>query len=117
MNSGLYALAGASATATAAAWANRLLEPITNVSNVYLGLSLAATGRGVGWPVPPGLAPFGSASAPLLPAGLGFPARSCGRVAAPGGREPAGWAAPGSGPPAPAGGFPASPGSERTSVA
>ena len=39
MNSGLYALAGDSATATAAAWANRLDEPMTNVSNVYFGLS------------------------------------------------------------------------------
>ena len=46
MNSGLYALAGASATATAAAWANRLLEPMTKVSKVYFGLSrwLAALG-------------------------------------------------------------------------
>src|SRR5882724_4418511 len=41
MNSGLYALAGASATATAAACANRLLEPITNVSKVYFGFSRA----------------------------------------------------------------------------
>ena len=32
MNSGLYALAGASATALAAACANRFEEPITNVS-------------------------------------------------------------------------------------
>ena len=32
MNSGLYAFAGASATAFAAACANRLDEPITNVS-------------------------------------------------------------------------------------
>ena len=39
MNSGLYAFAGDSATATAAAWANRLDEPMTNVSNVYFGLS------------------------------------------------------------------------------
>ena len=39
MNSGLYALAGDSATATAAAWANRLDEPMTNVSKVYFGLS------------------------------------------------------------------------------
>ena len=43
MNSGLYALAGASATATAAAWANRLLEPMTKVSNMYLGLSRAGS--------------------------------------------------------------------------
>ena len=39
MNSGLYALPGASATATAAAWANRLDEPMTKVSKVYFGLS------------------------------------------------------------------------------
>src|SRR3954468_3326315 len=39
MNSGLYAFAGDSATATDAAWANRLDEPMTNVSNVYFGLS------------------------------------------------------------------------------
>jgi hypothetical protein len=35
MKSGLYAFAGDSATATAAAWANLLLAPMTNVSNVY----------------------------------------------------------------------------------
>ena len=34
MNSGLYARAGASAIATAAAWANRLDAPMTNVSKV-----------------------------------------------------------------------------------
>src|SRR2546429_463819 len=39
MNSGLYALAGDSATATLAACANRLDEPMTKVSNVYFGLS------------------------------------------------------------------------------
>ena len=38
MNSGLYALAGASATATAAAWANRFDWPMTKLSKVYLGL-------------------------------------------------------------------------------
>jgi hypothetical protein len=38
MNSGLYALAGASATATAAAWAKRLDPPITKVSKPYFGL-------------------------------------------------------------------------------
>src|SRR3954451_23968915 len=37
MNNGLYARAGASATATAAAWANRLLLPMTKLSNTYLG--------------------------------------------------------------------------------
>jgi hypothetical protein len=39
MNRGLYAFAGDSATATDAACANRLDEPITNVSNMYFGLS------------------------------------------------------------------------------
>src|SRR6266704_1154885 len=43
MNSGLYALAGASATATAAACAKRLLEPMTKVSNRYFGLSRPAS--------------------------------------------------------------------------
>src|SRR5215472_17263625 len=51
MNSGLYAFAGASATATAAACANRLLDPMTNVSKVYFGLSLVRPGRG--WPAGP----------------------------------------------------------------
>src|SRR5436190_3234006 len=37
MKSGLYACAGASATASAAAWAKRFDEPITNRSNVYFG--------------------------------------------------------------------------------
>src|SRR5437867_439550 len=37
MKRGLYACAGASATARAAAWAKRFDEPITNRSNVYLG--------------------------------------------------------------------------------
>ena len=37
MKSGLYAWAGASATASAAACANRLDDPITNRSNVYFG--------------------------------------------------------------------------------
>src|SRR6266498_1730531 len=37
MKSGLYACAGASATARAAACAKRLDEPITNRSNVYFG--------------------------------------------------------------------------------
>ena len=42
MKSGLYACAGASATASAAAWAKRFDEPITNRSNVYFGLDPAA---------------------------------------------------------------------------
>src|SRR3954453_16229989 len=51
MNSGLYALAGASATATAAACANRLPEPITKVSKVYFGLSRAGSTRVAARPV------------------------------------------------------------------
>ena len=51
MKSGLYALAGASATATAAAWANRLLAPMTKVSKVYLGFSrVSSTCSGTCWP-------------------------------------------------------------------
>src|SRR6266576_1667540 len=43
MKSGLYACAGASATARAAACAKRFDEPITNRSNVYLGFMPAST--------------------------------------------------------------------------
>ena len=39
MKSGLYAWAGASATASAAACAKRFDEPMMNVSNVYFWLS------------------------------------------------------------------------------
>src|SRR6516165_9815928 len=39
MKSGLYACAGASATASAAAWAKRFDEPMTKSSKVYFGLS------------------------------------------------------------------------------
>jgi len=39
MNNGLYARAGASATATAAACAKRFDAPMTKVSNVYFSLS------------------------------------------------------------------------------
>ncbi len=39
MNSGLYARAGASATATAAAWLNRFDAPMTKVSKVYFSFS------------------------------------------------------------------------------
>src|SRR5262245_44907412 len=46
MKSGLYAWAGASATASAAACANRFEEPITNESNVYFWL-ISNAGRGV----------------------------------------------------------------------
>ena len=46
MKSGLYACAGASAIASAAACANRFDEPITNESNVYFGLIAAPSGRG-----------------------------------------------------------------------
>src|SRR5674476_1422615 len=52
MSSGLYDLPGASATATAAAWAKRFDGPMTNVSSVYFGLSRAwsclAFGDGLG---------------------------------------------------------------------
>src|SRR6476620_5510316 len=58
MKSGLYACAGASATASAAAWANRLDEPITKMSNVYLGL---APGCGSAVGVARGAAPAASA--------------------------------------------------------
>ena len=38
-NSGLYARAGASATATAAAWLKRFDAPMTNVSKMYFSFS------------------------------------------------------------------------------
>jgi hypothetical protein len=38
----LYALPGASATATAAAWAKRFELPMTKVSKVYFGFSRAS---------------------------------------------------------------------------
>jgi hypothetical protein len=50
MKSGLYACAGASATASAAACAKRFDEPITKRSNVYFGLSSTSTSpRAVPW--------------------------------------------------------------------
>src|SRR5215831_14998099 len=99
MNSGLYAFAGASATATAAACAKRLLDPMTNVSNVYLGLSRAWVGAARGSPGPPPGTSLGRwCSAPKGPAGW-----------AP--RWTPGWPLPGTGGtpagPAPAGGAPA----------
>src|SRR5690606_16567087 len=61
MNNGLYARDGASATATAAAWANRFDAPMTKVSNVYFSFSFVFDVWGwagavygcpaVGWPV------------------------------------------------------------------
>ena len=45
MKSGLYACAGASATARAAAWANRFDEPMTNESKVYFALKPPLSGR------------------------------------------------------------------------
>ena len=45
MKSGLYACAGASATASAAAWAKRFDEPITKESNVYFALKPPLSGR------------------------------------------------------------------------
>ena len=69
MNSGLYALAGASATATAAACANRLLEPMTNVSKVYFEFSRVPPSLGAG-----GIAPGPPGSALILAAVLAAPA-------------------------------------------
>ena len=48
MKSGLYACAGASATASAAAWAKRFDEPMTNESNVYFALKPPLSGRPAG---------------------------------------------------------------------
>jgi hypothetical protein len=45
MKSGLYACAGASATASAAAWANRFDDPMTKESKVYLALNPPLSGR------------------------------------------------------------------------
>ena len=45
MKSGLYACAGASATASAAAWAKRFDEPMTKESNVYFVLKPPLSGR------------------------------------------------------------------------
>ena len=42
-------MAGASATATAAAWANRLLAPMTKVSKVYFGLSRVSSTCSGSW--------------------------------------------------------------------
>src|SRR5437868_6578427 len=77
MNNGLYALAGCSATATAAACANRFDEPITNVSNVYFGLRRACSDAPEPCPPPPEepepvLGPPGAPDAPgPLPVGPG----------------------------------------------
>src|SRR6266581_4000579 len=49
MKSGLYACAGASATASAAAWAKRFEEPITNESNVYFTLKPPLYSDGVAY--------------------------------------------------------------------
>src|SRR5215217_2096653 len=57
MKSGLYACAGASATARAAACAKRFDEPITNESKVYFGFRPSMRGLGFGsgsgLPLPP----------------------------------------------------------------
>src|SRR4051794_35393852 len=94
MNSGLYAFAGDSATATDAAWANRLDDPMTNVSNVYFGLSrLPALSAGMAprlSPRPvPGPTPRGGSSRMLL--GRTDMPVSPGRAAV---ATPAGMAAP-----------------------
>src|SRR5215210_2348948 len=49
MKSGLYAWAGASATASAAAWAKRFEEPITNESKVYFAFSPTLCGSRRCW--------------------------------------------------------------------
>src|SRR5712691_9380570 len=71
MKSGLYACAGASATASAAAWAKRFDEPITKESNVYFALKPPLSGR-------PGMrsttAGPGSGSSPSSSSMLLFPA-------------------------------------------
>jgi hypothetical protein len=46
MKSGLYACAGASATARAAAWAKRFDEPMTKLSNVYFGFAPGCASAG-----------------------------------------------------------------------
>src|SRR5689334_1016239 len=48
MNNGLYALAGDSATATAAACAKRFDDPMTKVSNMYFGFSRLPSGVAAG---------------------------------------------------------------------
>src|ERR1044072_7404122 len=54
MKSGLYACAGASATASAAACAKRFDDPITNESKVYFGFSPIPTRSPPGTPSGPG---------------------------------------------------------------
>jgi hypothetical protein len=78
MNSGLYALAGDSATATEAACANRLDEPMTNVSNMYFGLSRLPS---------PGLAGSRRSSRPVPPPTAGG---RCGRTGPAGTRRASG---------------------------
>src|SRR3954468_12730424 len=75
MNSGLYAFAGDSATATDAACAKRLEEPMTNVSNMYLGLSLLPPVSGAGGRAGlsgPRVSP-GGATIPVAPMCIGSP--------------------------------------------
>src|SRR5215470_20013971 len=86
MNSGLYALAGASATATAAAFANRLLEPMTNVSKVYFLFSRDCSPDGrAAVPVAGSAAQLRSGNGSAWVAGCGLssgvsPGRSSGRT-------------------------------------
>ena len=78
MNSGLYARAGASATATAAAWLNRFEAPITKVSNRYFSLSRLCAARRPGR----GGAELRTARRPARPAGLPMCGSSAARAAA-----------------------------------
>src|SRR3954453_4214045 len=82
MKSGLYACAGASATASAAAWAKRFEEPITNESNVYFALKPPLSGRGdSGWPTtgPRGARPPPPAAGPPRPLPLAVAGRAFAR--------------------------------------
>src|SRR6478736_4537180 len=74
MKSGLYALAGASATATAAACANRLDCPMTKLSNVYFGFrreSLRAEAVSTGSSMRGRMTPEGAEDAGTDPCGPG----------------------------------------------
>src|SRR3954452_15558269 len=75
MKSGLYDCAGDSATASAAACAKRLLAPITNTANVYLGLMAVAAPRRTSW-AGAGAGRSGSAAASTTSGGSASRARA-----------------------------------------